>query len=185
MKINETPYNDRSDNSTGCCARFDARGWDGQTLHFKDKPFVRATTRSLAYVPIDMGRVFARVLGRIEAAGAVDPARSIVLSRDLSPFAGEHLFAVTGEVPGEEAAALSGDFLTKVFEGPFSRVGAWRHEMRDLAKAAGREAKAVWFYYTTCPKCAEVYGANPVVGLVEVAPAGRAGMATPPASSTP
>ena len=168
MKINETPFNDQSDNSTGCCPRFNAKGWDGQILHFEDKPFLRATTRSLAHVPINMGKVFSRVLGKIEAAKAADPEHSIVMSRDLSAFAGEHLFAVTAEVPGEEKITLSGDYLTKVFEGPFSKVGAWHGEMQALAKAKGRAANAVWFYYTTCPKCAKIYGRNPVVGLVEL-----------------
>jgi hypothetical protein len=26
----------------------------------------------------------------------------------------------------------------------------------------------VYFFYTTCPKCAEVYGKNYVVGVVEI-----------------
>lgn len=168
MKTNETPFNDQSHNSTGCCPKFNAEGWDGQTLHFKDKPFVRAKTISVAHVPLNMGRVFGRVLGKIDAAKAVDPAHAIVLSRDLSAFSGEHLFAVEADVPGEEKITLSGDFLTKVFEGPFSKMGAWQEEMQALAKSKGRDAKAVWFYYTTCPKCAKVYGKNPVVGLVEL-----------------
>jgi hypothetical protein len=168
MRTNETPLNDQSDNTTGCCPRFKPEGWDGQTLHFENKLFLRATTRSLAHLPINMGRVFSRVLGKIDAAKAVDPAHALVLSRDLSAFTGEHLFAVTAEVPGEEKTTLSGDFLTKVFEGPFTKVGTWHEEMLALAKAKGRAAKAVWFYYTTCPKCAKTYGRNPVVGLVEL-----------------
>jgi hypothetical protein len=168
MKTNETPFNDQSDNTTGCCPRFNAEGWDGQTLHFENKPFLRATTFSVAHVPLNMGKVFSRVLGKINAAQAVDPEHSIVLSRDLSSFKGEHLFAVTAEVPGEEKTTLSGDYLTKVFEGPFTKVGTWHKEMQTLAKTKGHEANAVWFYYTTCPKCAKTYGRNPMVGLVEL-----------------
>jgi hypothetical protein len=168
MKTNQTPFNDQSDNTTGCCPRFYAEGWDGQMLHFKDKPFVRATTHAVAHLPIDMGKVFSRVLGKIDAAHAVDPAHLIVMSRDLSAFTGEHLFAVNATVPDEENITLSGDYLTKVFEGPFSQVGKWHDEMHALAKKKGRAANVVWFYYTTCPKCAKVYGKNPVVGLVEL-----------------
>jgi hypothetical protein len=168
MKTNQTPFNDQSDNTTGCCPRFNAQGWDRQTLHFKDKPFVRATTRSVAHLPINMGKVFARVLGNIDAAHAADPEHSIVMSRDLSAFSGEHLFAVTGEVPDEERVTLTGDYLTKVFEGPYQEARNWYGQMQDLAHAKGHTAKSVWFYYTTCPKCAKVYGRNPVVGLVEL-----------------
>jgi len=168
MNTNETPFNDQSDNTTGCCPRFNPKGWDGRTLHFKDKLFVRAKTHSVAHVPINMGKVFSRVLGKIDAAHATDPEHSIVLSRDLSAFSGEHLFAVKAEVPDEETITLSGDFVTKVFNGPFSEVRTWHDEMQDLALAKGRAANAVWFYYTTCPKCAKAYGSNPVVGLVEL-----------------
>jgi hypothetical protein len=168
MKTNQTPFNDQSDNTTGCCARFNASGWDAQALHFKDKPFVRATTHAIAHLPINMGRVFSRVLGKIDAAHAIDPEHAIVMSRDLSAFTGEHLFAVKHDVPGEENLTLSGNYLTKVFDGPFSDVTHWQDDMQTLAQAKGHKANAVWFYYTTCPKCAKVYGKNPVVGLVEL-----------------
>lgn len=84
MKTNETPLNDLSDNPTGCCPRFNAKGWNGATLHFKDKPSVRATTRSAAHLAINRVKVFSRVLGKIDAAHAADPQHSIVMSRDLS-----------------------------------------------------------------------------------------------------
>ena len=168
MKTNETPFNDQSENTTGCCPRFNDKGWDGQILRFKDKPFVRATTHAVAHLPIDMGKVFSRVLGKIDAGHAVDPSHMIVMSRDLSAFKGEHLFAVDTAISGEENIRISGDYLTKVFEGPFSQVRQWQYDMQALANEKGRAANAVWFYYTTCPKCAKVYGKNPVVGLVEL-----------------
>ncbi|HTO31540.1 MAG TPA: hydrolase, partial [Pararhizobium sp.] len=57
---------------TGCCVKFNPEGWDGQELHFKDKPFLKAATRSVMHVPVNMGRVFARVFKHIEEAGAAD-----------------------------------------------------------------------------------------------------------------
>lgn len=168
MQINQTPFYDQSDNPTGCCPRFNSAGWEGQELHFKDKRFVRARTLSLAHVPLNMGQVFGRVQANIRAAEAEDPAQGLVMSRDLSAFAAEHLFAVTKDVPGEEMVSVSGDYLTKIFEGPFSQAREWCGEMEDAASARGERPKAVWLFYTTCPKCAKVYGKNPVVGLVEL-----------------
>lgn len=168
MQTNALPRTDESVNTTGCCPRFNPEGWDSQELHLRGKPFLRATTRSAMHLPLDMGRVFGRVRGRIDAAGARDPADWIVLSRDLSPWTAEHLFAVAAPVEGEEATTLSGDFVTKVFEGPYSRMGQWQREMQDLVRARGAEPGAVWFYYTTCPRCAKAYGENYVVGVAEV-----------------
>lgn len=168
MLTNQTPYLDPSENLTGCCPRFNPAGWDGQELHFKDKRFLRAKTISVAHIPLNMGKVFARVQAAMAAARAVDPTHGLVLSREVSAFSAEHLFAVTGDVPGEEMASVSGDFLTRVFEGDYGQVRHWHGEMEALARARGREPKAVWFFYTTCPKCAKVYGKNPVVGVVEL-----------------
>ncbi|MBJ3764236.1 hypothetical protein ILP92_15920 [Maribius pontilimi] len=165
MQTNAVPHYDDADNPTGCCPRFDPTGWDGRDLHFRDKPFLRATTRSLAYFPLNMGRVFSRVQGRIERAGAYDPDDFLVLSRDLSPWRAEHLFSATAPVKGEDAVTLSGDFVTKVFEGPYRRIREWHGQMRALARARGGTGDEVYFFYTTCPRCAKVYGKNYVVGV--------------------
>lgn len=168
MQTNALPRFDVSDNPTGCCPRFNPQGWDGVTLHLRDLPVLRATTCAIAHVPLNMGRVMTRVLERCEAAGAFDPGKRLVLSRDLSPFSAEHLFAVSRPVAGEEMTTLSGDFVTRCFEGPYRLVGQWCKDLKALARARNHQPGRVFFYYTTCPKCARAYGANPVVGLVEL-----------------
>ncbi|WP_206535284.1 hydrolase [Mesorhizobium sp. M7A.F.Ca.US.011.01.1.1] len=76
---------------------------------------------------------------------------------------------MTRPVPGEETTTLSGDFLTKVFQGPYSQARDWHEEMQRIALARHREPRDVYFFYTTCPKCAKVYGRNYVIGVVAVA----------------
>lgn len=168
MQTNQTPFYDGSVNTIGCCARFNPAGWDGQRLHFDGKRFVRATTRSLLHVPLNMGSVFTRVQAHVAAAEAEDGAQMLVLSRDLSAFTGEHLFAVVADVPEEEMTTLSGDFLTKTFEGPYAQVRNWHSTMQSAAREVGSEPGEVWFFYTTCPACAKAYGQNPVVGVVRL-----------------
>jgi hypothetical protein len=155
-------------NTTGCCPKFNPQCWDAQELHFRDKRFVRATTRSLAHIPLNMGKVFARVMAHIDEAGAMDASDYIVLSRDTSAFRAEHMFAVPKAVPNEEMTTLSGDFITKVFEGPYRHIGQWQKDMSDLVRARSGEPKSIWFFYTTCPKCAKAYGENYVVGVAEL-----------------
>jgi hypothetical protein len=168
MQINVLPHQDLSDRPTGCCARFDPEGWNGLVLRFREKPFLRAETRSAMYMPLDMARVFARVLGRIEASCGFDPDDTLVLSHDLSPWRAEHFFAVKGDVEGEEMTTMTGDFITKVFEGPYRQVGSWRTEMEALVRDRGKVPGRIYFYYTTCPACAKAMGRNYVVGLAEI-----------------
>jgi hypothetical protein len=168
MNVNELPAYDTSDNSTGCCPRFNAKGWDEQDLHFQNKLFVRAKTRSLFHIPINMGQVFKKTFKAIEAAGARNDQDFIVMSRDLSPWTSEHYFSVSKEVPGLDMRRLSGDFLTKVFEGPFKNVPKWEKENVLLAAQRGKRILKNFFFYTTCPRCAKVYGKNFVVAVGQV-----------------
>ena len=168
METNATPAFDKTDNPTGCCPRFHPGPWKGQELHFQDKRFVRASTVSLFHVPLNMENVFARTWKAIEEAHA-SSGSFLVLSHDDSAWHAEHLFAVDRDVPGAEMVRLSGTFLTKVFEGPYSAVGRWSEEMEAEVKARGRRLDALYFFYTTCPRCAKVYGKNYVVGVARVA----------------
>jgi hypothetical protein len=165
METNALPHYDDSINTTGCCPRFNPEGWDGTALHFDNKRFIRATTKAVMHVPLDMGHVFERVQGHLAAAGAYGTDNYIVLSRDLSPWKSEHLFAISAPVPEEDEVLLSGDFVTKVFEGSYREVKDWHLEMQDLAQKAGVDTGDVYFFYTTCPKCAKAYGKNYVVGV--------------------
>lgn len=167
MNVNETPKIDMSDNPTGCCPRFHPEGWDGQELRFENKPFVRASTISLFHMPLNMGSVFGKTQEAIRRAHA-DTGSYLVLSRDDSPWHAEHLFAVDGDVPGADMVRLSGTFLTKVFEGPYSQMKGWCDELAGVAKAKGKKLEAMHFFYTTCPKCSKAYGRNYVVGLAQV-----------------
>ncbi len=59
-------------------------------------------------------------------------------------------------------------FLTKVFEGPFSNMRKWIEEMKTHVSTQGKSFRKLYFYYTTCPKCAKKYGKNYVVILAQV-----------------
>ena len=169
MEPNKLPEYDMSDNPTGCCPKFKPEGWNEQELHFKDKLFVKFTTRSLFHIPVNMGHVFSKVSKKIEKAGAVDTHQFIVLTNDVSPWRSEHYFAVTKDVPDEQMEHLSGDFITKVFEGPYKNAPKWYHEMEEHVEHMGRKPEKIYFFYTTCPKCAKYYGKNYVVGVAKAA----------------
>lgn len=162
------PLYDATDNPTGCCPRFNPEGWDKQELHFKNKPFVKAVTRNFFHIPMNMGQVFSKTYKAIEEANAVDMEQFVVLFHDISPWKSEHLFAVTKEVPGEEMAYLNGDFQTRMFEGPYKEAEIWYHQMDDEIGRLGGNAEVIYFFYTTCPKCAKYYGKNYVAGFAKV-----------------
>jgi len=173
METNRIPAAGSGDNPTSCCPRLDPAGWDRQTLHFEGKPFVRAITHSVDYVPTDMAEVFGATSAAIAAANAWPDGESLVLSRDLSPSEAEQLFAVKGDVPRAEMVRLDGDFRTRVFEGPYEQAPQWKTAFERELAGEGLSADRIYFYYTTCPKCAAVYGKNYVVAIARLAAAAR------------
>lgn len=168
MDINALPKFDMSDNPTKCCPRFKPDGWDEQELHFKNKLFLRAHTRSIFHIPINMGSVFPRTLAAIEKAGAMNQEQFIVLSNDSSAWSGEHYFAVTKDVPFQEMVDMTGVYLTKVFEGPYKNAPKWEKDMAAFVAGKGKKLRKTYFFYTTCPKCAQYYGKNYVVAVAEI-----------------
>ena len=168
MEANVLPSMNISAETMGCCPKFNPEGWGGRHLNFKDKRFVRATTRSVLHVPINMGSVFSRVQEHIEDAAVQDADSYLTLSRDLSSSESEHYLAVTGDVADEEMTTLSGDFITRVFERSYKHARDWMHAMKTAAEAAGYTAKQFFMFYTTCLTCAKAYGKNYVVDFAEI-----------------
>jgi len=171
MQTNALPAYDMTDNPTGCCPRFNPEGWDARNLHFEDKLFVRATTQSDHYIPLDMGEVFMATFNAIQQAGAFDDKNFVVLSRDVSPSQAEHFFAVPKPVPNQQMTHWNGDYFTKVFEGPYEEMPKWQNGILNAVESQGREAARTYYFYTTCPKCAETYGKNYIVAVAELADA--------------
>lgn len=168
MKTNALPKYDASDNTTGCCPRFIPDGWDDQELHFDDKLFVKVKTASEEYVPTNMGEVFTNTFADIENADAHDDNDFIVLSRDVSASEAEHFFAVTKPVPDQENVRWNGNYLTKLFEGPYEDAPKWEKQFKAEIESHGSDAGKIYYFYTTCPKCAQAYGKNYIVAVAEL-----------------
>ena len=152
---------------TGCCPRFHPEPWDEKEITFQDKLFIKDHVRSFLHIPLNFGKVMVKNMDKVKEAGALVPM-PIVLSDEKSLWGADLYIAVSKEVPGAKMARISGTFLTKVFEGPYKNAGKWAQEMKAYIKSKGRHMEKMYFFYTTCPKCAEVYGKNYTVILAKV-----------------
>lgn len=152
---------------TGCCPRFNPEPWDEKEVTFEDRLFLKDHVRSFLHIPLNMGRVMVGNMERIQDADALAP-EPLMLSDDKSLWGSDIYIAVSKEVPGAEMTRVSGTFLTKVFEGSYSNTGKWVREMKAYVESKGKELKNLYFFYTTCPSCAKVYGKNYTVLLAAV-----------------
>ena len=154
MQTNQTPHYDMTENPTNCCPRFKAEAWDNQTLHFENKHFVRVKTKSLMHIPVNMGFVFSKTYKAMQDADAVDLDQTLVMSRDLSPWSAEHLFAASAPVPGQKMISLSGDYKTRVFDAGYRDSHKLSEEFEDDLELHGLDVEEQYVFFTTCPKCA-------------------------------
>ena len=161
------PFN-MDTSETGCCPRFDQTGWDGAEIEFQQRPFVRSKTINFMHIPLNMASMIRKTWKKIEDAGASPTDEYLIMSTDPSPWRGEHYFSVTKDVPDADMVRLSGNYLTKVFEGPYREAGTWVRELQEFVDSRDRQLNKMYFFYTTCPKCAKHYGKNYVVGFAEV-----------------
>ena len=152
---------------TGCCPRFDPGPWQETEVTFEDKLFIKDRVRSFLHIPLNFGKVMKRNTERIEAAGA-KPESTLILVDENSLWGADVLIAVSKEVAAAENVRLSGRFMTKVFEGPFKEIRTWMAQMTSYVAGKGKVIENLLFYYTTCPRCAKVYGKNYVVLFAQI-----------------
>ncbi len=139
---------------TGCCDPFDPAPWQDKEITWKDKLFVKDHVTSFLHIPLNMGKKIIKNIGLIENANAKAPYQ-LMLTDEKSLWGSDIYIDVARDVPGAQMAALSGTFLTKVFEGPYQNVGKWAKEMKEYVKSKGKEMIKLYFSYTTCPKYAK------------------------------
>lgn len=166
MNIPNT-YTDK--NETGCCPVPNIKDWDKTEIKFTNKKFIRMYTNSIMYVPVNMAKVMTALDKCATDAGAKMPKKDgMILSRDISPWKAEQLYAVTKDVDCAENVVLDGTFLSLVFEGPYQNAPKWVKSMQAYAEEQGKKISNIYFFYTTCPKCAKHYGKNYTVTLAEI-----------------
>lgn len=152
---------------TGCCKRFDPKPWDGKTVVFKGRPFVKARVFSIFHMPLNFGQVMKSSMEKIWAAKAA-PETPLCLSDENSLWGSDVYIAVGKHVPGMENVKISGTFLSKVYEGGYGDIPKWVEGMHKFVKSKGKKLKKLYFFYTMCPSCAKAYGQNYTVLLAQV-----------------
>ncbi|MBU1239031.1 hypothetical protein KKF84_13290 [Myxococcota bacterium] len=150
-----------------CCPQFDPTPWQEATITWEGKRFVKDRVRSFLHIPLNFGGVMTRNMKAIEAHGA-GPATPVVLSDENSLWGADVYIEVTKDIPKATMVTISGTFLTKVYEGPFQNMRKWIEDMKTFVGARGKSMEKMYFFYTTCPKCAKKHGKNYVVILAQI-----------------
>jgi len=147
---------------TGCCQIFDPIPWDDKLLTWNNKLFVKDKVSTFFYMPLNFGGAMKRLNAKLDKVCAKIP-EELCLSYHLSPWKMELYMAVDKEIRAAENVKLSGIFYSRVYEGNFKETDRWSKDFEIRTKEKGIKTAEMYFWYTTCPKCAKVYGKNYVV----------------------
>ena len=139
----------------------------GKEIQWHDKLFVKDRVTSFLHIPMNFGAVMKRNMAGIEAAGAISES-NVILSDENSLWGADVYIEVAKDIPGAKMATISGTFLCKVFEGPYQNMRKWIAKMKDFVRGRGKEIRKMYFFYTTCPKCAKKYSKNYVAILAQI-----------------
>jgi hypothetical protein len=153
--------------STGCCPPFDPAQWDEKEIIWHNKLFVHDHIISFIHIPLTLnGRV--KKNGKLILKAGADVPDYLMLIDENSKWGADMYIEVSKDVPRAKMLTMSGTFLTKVFEGPYKFIGTWAQQMDDYVKSQGKTEEQLFYFYTTCPKCAKAYGKNYVVLFAKV-----------------
>jgi hypothetical protein len=145
-----------------CCPIFDPKPWDRKVIEWDNKMFVKEKVFTIFYMPINFGSVMKRVMNNMDKAGAGCPDW-LALSDHTSMFNMDVYCATDKGLPDSENVKMSGKFLCRVYEGPYSDTKKWMEDFNRYAEDEEKRIKKYYMWYTTCPKCAKKYGKNYVV----------------------
>lgn len=155
---------------TGCCPVFDPKSLDKKTHYWKNKLFLKTDVIQFMHIPLNMGPVVTKAWNTIQEANAQPKDKDfLMLAYDPSPWKSELYFTITKSVPGANNVRISGEFFSKVFDGPYQDVPKWMAEMENWAKSKNKKIEKQYFFYTYCPKCAKAYGHNYCVAFAKIA----------------
>jgi len=136
-------------------------------FEWKNKLFIKDKVFTILYMPVNFGTVMTRMQANVEKVGAKSP-EWLCLSEHTSMWNMNTYLAVDRDIPAANTIAMSGKFISVVYEGDFSKTGDWMKDFDEYAKAKGYTVSSVYMWYTTCPKCAKKYGKNYVVVIGKV-----------------
>jgi len=152
---------------TMCCPSFNTKEWDNKLFKWDNKKFIKSKVFTFMFMPINFGRVIAKLQRLVEESGA-KMEDYLCLSDHTFKWNMDILLAVDREIKGAENVTLTGEFYSKVYEGLFNDTGKWCKDFEEDMNKKNYKIKKMYMWYTTCPKCAKKYGKNYVVIIAEI-----------------
>ncbi len=149
-----------------CCKQFNLELWHDKVIKWENKRFIKTTVKTFLYMPIGFGKAMTKLFGLVDKYSI--KSDHICLSNHLSGWKMEILLDVDKSIPEIDNVVLNGTFYSLVYEGEFRETGKWLADFKTQLQTKNYDAKKIFMWYTTCPKCAKKYGKNYVAIIAQI-----------------
>ena len=159
------------ENTKQCCPEFHPEKWDGKMFNWYDKPFIKESMRTFFHMPFPfiLTKKITKLCQLGDACNAsVNPEEVLLLFRDPSAFKSEIYLSVNESVNGANNVKMTGNFVAKVFSGPYRDVPKFIKSMDEYLNQEGKKAQDYYIHYAYCPKCAKKYGDNYMIIFAKI-----------------
>ncbi len=146
-----------------CCPIFDPKKWDNKTHKWKNKPFIKESIPTLFHMPFPpmIGMKMKKMCDlSYKSKKNLELSETLALFRDPTPFKSEIYMLVKGKVKDATNVKINGEFISRVYDGPYNKVPKFMNSMDLYLDKKGKVAKDYYIHYTYCPKCSKKYGHN-------------------------
>lgn len=155
-----------------CCPKLNIRKWDKKTWKWENKKFIKDSVLEFFHIPFPpmIDKKINRMWKAIKQSGADTPNKedTLVLFHDPTPFKGEIYISVEKDVPTENNVVISGNFVSRVFDGDHKSIPKFIKIMNEYLSKSGKKAKDYYIHYAYCPKCAKKFGNNYMILFAEI-----------------
>jgi hypothetical protein len=142
-----------------CCELIDGKPWQGKTVTWKDRPFVKKHYLALFYMPIGIDGVLKKLMEDLDKKKLISEDVPMMLWRNEGMFGGDIYIALNKDDPAYETEKLSGKFFTMFFEGKgYQEAGNWHKMFQAETKKRKIDVKEVMTFYALCPGCMKKFG---------------------------
>ena len=155
-----------------CCPKFEPERWDEKTFTWNDKHFIKESIPTIFHIPFpkSIGKKVTKMMALAEKWDSLsdDKLEDLLLFNDPTAFKSDMYLSVSEDVPTAHNVKLSGTFMSKVYDGPYSQVPKFMKQMNENLRAQDIKVDDYYIHYTYCPQCSKKFGHNYMVLFAEL-----------------
>lgn len=155
-----------------CCPKFEPERWDDKTFNWNDKQFIKESIPTIFHMPFpkSIGKKVAKMMALADKWDSLsdDKLEDLLLFNDPTPFKSDLYLSVAEEVPTAHNIRLSGTFMSKVYDGPYSHAPKFMKQMNEHLRAQDKKVGGYYVHHAYCPQCSKKFGHNYMVLFAEL-----------------